>query len=92
MPIVVVGVGYQWAWRMRSWDRFVLPCPFSRATLVASEPMPVPANLDRDQLEQYRRLVEETFHRVSEAAENWVRSGKWPGLANREPKTTTLAA
>ena len=35
--LLVVGVAYESAWRLRSWDRFLLPRPFSRVRLVVRE-------------------------------------------------------
>ena len=32
-PILAVGVGARRAWRLRSWDRFRIPKPFSRVTI-----------------------------------------------------------
>lgn len=32
-PIVLLGIRYRSAWRLRSWDRFALPVPFSRVDL-----------------------------------------------------------
>jgi lysophospholipid acyltransferase (LPLAT)-like uncharacterized protein len=69
LPIVPIGVGYGKAWRARSWDRFALPCPFSRMIGLLGVPIPVPAGLDRDGLERYRALVEERCLAVTAAAE-----------------------
>ena len=32
-PLVLLGIRYHAAWRLRSWDRFALPLPFSRVDL-----------------------------------------------------------
>lgn len=34
---VLVGMRFANAWRLGSWDRFYLPCPFSRVHLIAEE-------------------------------------------------------
>ena len=44
--VVVVGVAYASAWRLRSWDRFLLPHPFSQVRLTFRE-LPRPS-LDGD--------------------------------------------
>jgi hypothetical protein len=72
LPIVPLGVGFTWAWRAKSWDRFALPWPFSRITGVAGEPIVVPPDLDRDGLEEYRLRVEQEFLRVTATAERWA--------------------
>lgn len=32
-PMVLVGVEFTWAWRLKSWDRFYIPAPFSRVIM-----------------------------------------------------------
>jgi lysophospholipid acyltransferase (LPLAT)-like uncharacterized protein len=48
VPIVGIGVSSSRAWRLKSWDRFMIPKPFSRVSLVYSVPTPVAANSARD--------------------------------------------
>jgi hypothetical protein len=69
LPIVPVGIGYDRPWRARSWDRFAVPRPFARAVCVTEEPIRLPADLPRDDLEPYRLRVEEALHRITEEAE-----------------------
>ena len=35
--VIVLGINYESAWRLRSWDQFLLPRPFSRVRLVVRE-------------------------------------------------------
>jgi lysophospholipid acyltransferase (LPLAT)-like uncharacterized protein len=68
MPIVPVAFAYRRAWRMKSWDRFVVPCPFSTVVGVTGRAIPVPADLDRDQFEAYRKEVEKGMEEAGEEA------------------------
>ena len=68
-PIVPVGFAYDRPWRARSWDRFAVPRPWSRAACVTGDPLTVPPNITREEMEIYRRRVEEAMLRVTEAAE-----------------------
>jgi lysophospholipid acyltransferase (LPLAT)-like uncharacterized protein len=79
MPILPMGMAFQRAWRLNSWDRFALPRPWSRATYVTGTLIAVPPDADKDQLAYYRQLVEDRMHAVTALAELWVRAGKWPG-------------
>jgi lysophospholipid acyltransferase (LPLAT)-like uncharacterized protein len=72
LPIVPAGIGFRRAWRMRSWDRFAVPWPFSFMTCVTPEPITVAAEADRATLEQYRQQVESTLLDVGELAEKWA--------------------
>jgi lysophospholipid acyltransferase (LPLAT)-like uncharacterized protein len=78
LPIVPIGVGYRRPWRARSWDRFAVPRPFSRARLVHTPPIHVPRHVGMEGLEGYRLQVEEALRRATEAAEQWAESGAWP--------------
>ncbi len=69
LPIVPIGFGYANAWRARSWDRFALPKPFSRVWAVTGEPIVVPADVSRADLETYRRRVQQAMDDVTAAAE-----------------------
>jgi lysophospholipid acyltransferase (LPLAT)-like uncharacterized protein len=73
LPIVPFGIAFEWAWRMKSWDRFAVPCPWSGAVCVTAEPIHVPENVRREQLEHYRLLVQQAMDTASEAAERIVR-------------------
>lgn len=48
----------------RSWDRMVLPMPFSRIVLRYGKPMYIPGGLDDDGLEKYRLLVEQNLNEL----------------------------
>lgn len=84
LPIVPTGIGYRRPWRLRSWDRFAIPRPWSMMTLVFGHPIPVPPHCERSQREQYRRLVEERLLQVSTVAETWAETGTWP-IAQEPP-------
>jgi len=78
LPVVPTGIGFERAWRTNSWDRFALPHPWTRARVVTAPPIDIPPNLDKDQLEQWRRHVEAVMHQVTALAEEWAATGKWP--------------
>ncbi|MEN1681183.1 MAG: lysophospholipid acyltransferase family protein [Planctomycetota bacterium] len=75
MPIVCMGYAYQHPWRMRSWDQFAVPKPFSRARGVVSEAIHVPAELDRDGVEAWRRRIGDRLNEAQDEAQAWANSG-----------------
>jgi lysophospholipid acyltransferase (LPLAT)-like uncharacterized protein len=86
LAIVPIGIGYRRPWRMKSWDRFALPRPFTVGTCVTAEPIRVPADADWQQLEHYQHLVEEEMSRANELAEGWAENkGIWPGSEEKPP-------
>jgi lysophospholipid acyltransferase (LPLAT)-like uncharacterized protein len=75
MPLVVMGFGYDRPWRTPTWDRFAVPRPHSRARAVISSAIQIPADLDREGLEHYRRQIECLLNRLTCEAEAWAESG-----------------
>ncbi|MCO6459540.1 MAG: lysophospholipid acyltransferase family protein [Pirellulaceae bacterium] len=75
IPLVIAGLGYDRPWRMPTWDRFAVPRPFSRARLVISPRIQIPAELDRDGLEHYRRRMERLLAGLTADAEGWAAAG-----------------
>ena len=82
LPLVAMGYGYDRPWRMRSWDRFAVPRPFSRARAVPSGEIFIPPDLDRDGLEHFRGKVEALLSALTLEAEVWAASGQ-PKLGQR---------
>jgi lysophospholipid acyltransferase (LPLAT)-like uncharacterized protein len=78
LPVTPLGLTFGSAWRAPSWDRMLLPVPWSAAYGVVGTPIYVPPDLGREGLEHYRALVEVEMTRVNEAAERWAREGRRP--------------
>ena len=76
MPLVAMGFGYDRPWRLRSWDRFAVPRPYTRARGVISPEIHIPPKLDRESIEYYRQRVETLLNRLSDEAETWAKSGR----------------
>jgi hypothetical protein len=49
-PILPVSIAASRTWRLRTWDRFELPLPFSRVVIAYGEPVRMPRGLDADSL------------------------------------------
>lgn len=47
-PIIGIGVSARRAWRLKSWDRFMIPKPFTRIDIVYTAPTVVAAGSSRD--------------------------------------------
>lgn len=64
-----LGFAVSRAWRAKSWDRFVVPKPFSRIVCVPGAPISVPAGLDRDGSQALADVVARSLAEAEEAAE-----------------------
>ncbi len=62
VPLVMVSVGYRRFKRLKSWDRFEIPMPFTRARVVYSDPMTIDPGLTGDTLDEHRLAVEKAMH------------------------------
>jgi len=75
LPLVVMGFGYDRPWRAKSWDRFAVPRPFSRARAIIGPPMMLPLDLDRGGLEHCRLRAERLLNCLTAEAEAWATAG-----------------
>ena len=62
-------------WTLRSWDRFFIPKPFSRAISIIGEPINVPPNLKKKDLLHYNELLKCRLDELKERAESLLESG-----------------
>ena len=75
LPIVPIGVGARRERRLRSWDGFRLPAPFTRVAIVYGPPTPVPADLGGEAMEAWCARAGAALDAVTERAEALARSG-----------------
>jgi lysophospholipid acyltransferase (LPLAT)-like uncharacterized protein len=66
-PLVAIGIAVERAWRLPSWDRFVIPKPFSRVHYAYGEPIYVPRKGGSDA--EHLARVQREMDRVTELAE-----------------------
>jgi len=61
-PIIPIAWGADRCWVMNSWDRFVIPKPFSRIAYYYGEPIFVQPSAKGPEMEEYRKLLEERLN------------------------------
>jgi lysophospholipid acyltransferase (LPLAT)-like uncharacterized protein len=59
--------------RLHSWDRLIVPMPFSRGVFVYRDPIEVPRDADAAEIEAKRKLLEGELHEATRRAAEWVR-------------------
>ncbi|MCS7272394.1 MAG: hypothetical protein NZ703_15025, partial [Gemmataceae bacterium] len=77
-PIVPIGVGFQKAWRMRSWDCFAVPRPFSRVRCLVGHPLHLPPHLPRERFPHYAELLRRHLNHLCAQAQLWAKQGVLP--------------
>lgn len=70
LPIICISFSAARHWRLRSWDKFMVPKPFSHIHFTASEPMMVPANLDDSQLADAVAVMQQELNKITMQADN----------------------
>lgn len=66
VPIVPVYASVSRAWVLKSWDRFLIPKPFSTVTVRFDKPIPVPAELDEAAFESIRLEIEKKMREIQD--------------------------
>ncbi|MBM3302280.1 MAG: hypothetical protein FJY85_20300 [Deltaproteobacteria bacterium] len=62
--------------QFNSWDKMILPLPFSTIVLAWSKPVDVPPGLGEDDYERLRQEIEDNMVAASQQAEDKVRQLK----------------
>ncbi len=63
-PVVAVGLHLDRKWRLRSWDRFLIPKPFAEITVSLEEPIiPKEWKLTEESIESLRSAIEEKMRK-----------------------------
>lgn len=66
--LIPVGIAAKPALFARSWDRYMIPLPFSRGLMIAGEPIELPVNADEAGIEATRLKLEEAIHHLEREA------------------------
>jgi lysophospholipid acyltransferase (LPLAT)-like uncharacterized protein len=64
VPICVFHVQPERFWALRSWDRFMLPKPFTRVVVSWAKGLSVPAELPKEEFEHKRQELDAALERA----------------------------
>ena len=74
-PLVAFYLAVERAWVLNSWDRLMIPKPFSQVALHISRMMQVPKDAGHEQLAVYHAEMQAALDRVRESAEKEFEKG-----------------
>jgi len=77
-PIYPIAFSCERQTRLGSWDRFLVPHPFSRAVGIVGRTLRVPADADAATLEAKRKELEDELKRITAEAEHYYDAGAKP--------------
>jgi lysophospholipid acyltransferase (LPLAT)-like uncharacterized protein len=69
VPLTMFHAAVDKAWVLNSWDRMMIPRPFSRVLVRFGRLIPIPANATDEDLERYTAELQASLDRVCEFAE-----------------------
>ena len=70
-PMIPEMWGCDRAWCVNSWDRYMIPKPFAKVYVIHGDPIYVPADADKEQLEHYRLLLEEQLNQTAKRCDDY---------------------
>jgi lysophospholipid acyltransferase (LPLAT)-like uncharacterized protein len=80
VPMIPVAFAASAKTVLKSWDAFIIPRPFARATVLFGAPIVVPRDADEDVLEAKRRELETALTDLTAAADRAADTGDVPAL------------
>ena len=69
-PVLPMGVAALRRHHLRTWDRYVIPYPFTAAAVVFGQPVFLPKKLERQQMPELKQLVRECLVAAGRRAEH----------------------
>ena len=69
VPMAVFHIAIDRKWTLNTWDRLLVPKPFSRALMRVGSLIPVPEDMPSEELERYNGMLQSSLDRVKAFAE-----------------------
>lgn len=71
-PVTLFHICLERAYTLKkSWDRFQIPLPFSRAVMFVAPPIRVPTDAGSELMHEKQKEIQATLERVRDLAESW---------------------
>ena len=68
-PIFPLTYGASRKWVLNNWDHFIVPIPFCRIAYIWGEPVWVPGDSKREEMEEKRLLLQDRLRKITEEAD-----------------------
>jgi lysophospholipid acyltransferase (LPLAT)-like uncharacterized protein len=73
IPIIPITDSAQRRWTLKSWDKFIIPKPFSKAVVIIGKPIYVPAEFSPEELDSKSKELERSMNLLTEKADTYFR-------------------
>lgn len=74
-PVLPFNISVKKKWTLNSWDHFQIPQPFSRAVLVAGNPIYVDANATEEEIQAAEQEIQRSLDALRIRGDSW-----WGGV------------
>jgi lysophospholipid acyltransferase (LPLAT)-like uncharacterized protein len=64
LPIVPISYAASSAWRLNSWDHFIMPRPFSKITVRYGQAIEIPRDISADDMTNFAVAIEDGINRI----------------------------
>jgi len=64
-PVIPMAYTARRKWTLNSWDRFIIPVPFTRCILNTGDPIHIPRHIDEESLEKKQLELEKTLNQLT---------------------------
>jgi lysophospholipid acyltransferase (LPLAT)-like uncharacterized protein len=71
MPIMPISNSAEHRWNLSSWDRFLIPKPFSKTVIILGQPIYVASESTPEQLEEKRKELEQRLLDLTDKADRY---------------------
>ena len=68
-PLIPMTFGAKRKFELNSWDRFVIPLPFTCCTVSFGQPIPIPPRPDTESVQKKQNELEKALNRLTEESE-----------------------
>jgi len=89
VPLTMFHIAVDRAWVLNTWDRLIIPKPFSRVLMRFGKLIPVPADASDEAVDRYQQELQDSLDRVREFAEENVSKVGTREFAYHEPSSET---
>ena len=69
-PIIPLGYWSSKNFILKSWDSFLITLPFSKCSFVWNEPLDIPNDIQENQIQHYKKLLEKKINQSVKKAQN----------------------
>lgn len=73
-PILPMVCNFKKKWILKSWDKFMIPKPFTRGIILFGEPIVVPRSTKKEEFQEYQDLLKERLDQLRDRCEEFIKN------------------